>query len=195
MRRSEREIAARLHSRERQAWTYLVTSLSYMASGDLQSAEHEFREGMALAESIGEQRLALLLKGNLAILLADLDRFDEAFKTARENYQSAEALGLLYSRTEGRRCLAHVYFKHGELDETLRLCDEILELLGEGKSRISRLWLGPLHIEALFLSGRAREANQRLAEYEALVSDCQTPRCEREVVRLRRLLYDPSGKQ
>ena len=184
----EREIVARLHSRERQAWTYLVTSLSYMSSGDLESAEREFREGMALAESIGEQRLAGLLKGNLAILLADLGRIDEAFQTARENYESGEALGLLYSRTEGRRCLAHVHFKHGELDETLRLCDEILGFLGEGKSRISRLWLGPLHIEALVLSGRREEAGRRLAEYEALVSDCQAPRCEREVVRLKKVL-------
>ena len=127
---------------------------------------------MALAESIGEQRLTLLLKGNLAILLADLGRFDEALKTARENYDRAEALGLLYSRTEGRRCLAHVYFKHGELDETLRLCDEILEFLSEGKSRISHLWLGPLHIEALFhirasrrsesTVGRIRSARERL---------------------------------
>jgi tetratricopeptide (TPR) repeat protein len=184
----EREIAARLHSRERQAWTYMVTSVSYMTSGNPEPAERELREGMTLAESIGEQRLALLLKGNLAILLADLGRFDEAFQTARENYQSAETLGLLYSRTEGRRCLAHVFFKHGELDETLRLCDEILEFLGEGRSRISRLWLGPLHIEALFLAGRREEASHQLAEYEALVSDCQTPRCEREVVRLKKLL-------
>jgi tetratricopeptide (TPR) repeat protein len=184
----EREIVSRLHSRERQAWTYLVTSLSYMMSGDLESAERELREGMALAESIGEQRLTLLLKGNLAILLADLGRFDEAFQTARENYQGGEVLGLLYSRTEGRRCLAHVHFKHGEINEALRLCDEILEFLGEVESRISRLWLGPLHVEALFSSGHREEAARRLAEYEALVSECQTPRCEREVVRLKELL-------
>jgi tetratricopeptide (TPR) repeat protein len=184
----EREIVARLHSRERQAWTYLVTSLSYWASGDLGLTEREIREGMALAESIGEQRLALLLKGNLAIVLADLGRLDEALKTARENYQSAEVLGLLYSRTEGRRCLAHVLFKQGELDETLRLCDEILEFLAGGKSRISHLWLGPLHIEALFQSGRREEARQRLSEYEALVSDCQAPCREQDVVRLKKLL-------
>ena len=184
----ERDIVTRLHSRERQGWTYLVTSLSYVASGDWKSAEHEFREGMALGESIGEQRLTHLLKGNLAILLADLGRFDEAFKTARENYQGAETLGLLYSRTEGRRCLAHVHFKHGELEETLRLCDEILEMLGEERSRISRLWLGPLHIEALFQAGRTEEASRRLAAYETLVSACQTPRCEREIVRLKKLL-------
>ncbi|MGH9872099.1 MAG: serine/threonine-protein kinase PknK [Pyrinomonadaceae bacterium] len=191
----EREIAARLHSRERQGWTYLVTSLSYVAAGNLKSAEHEFREGIKLAESIGEQRLALLLKGNLAILLADTARIDEAFKTGRENYQSAEALGLLYSRTEGRRCLAHVYFRHGELEETLRLCDEILEMLGPERSRISRLWLGPLHIEALFQSGRREDASRRLEEYETLVSACQTPRCEREIVRLKKLLDEADKRQ
>ena len=183
----EREIAARLHSRERMGWTYLVTSLSYVDAGDLVKAEHEMREGMALAESIGEQRLALLLKGNLAILQADLGNFEEAFRIARENYDRAERLGLLYSRTEARRCLAHVYFKHGELEETLRLCDEILEMLGD-KSRISRLWLEPLHIEALFRAGRHEEAERQLDAYEALVADCQTERCERKVARLKKIL-------
>jgi ATP/maltotriose-dependent transcriptional regulator MalT len=185
----------RLHSRERQGWTYLVTSLSYVASGDWKSAEHEFKEGMALGESIGEQRLTHLLKGNLAILLADLGRFDEAFKTARENYQGAETLGRLYSRTDSRRCLAHVHFKHGDLEETLRLCDEILEMLGEERSRISRLWLGPLHVEALFQSGRIEEASRRLAAYETLVSACQTPRCEREIVRLKKLLGEAGNQR
>ncbi|HUS12434.1 MAG TPA: AAA family ATPase [Pyrinomonadaceae bacterium] len=184
----EREIAARLRSRERQAWTYLVTSLSYWLCGDLKAAERELREGMALAESIGERRLTLLLKGNLAIVLADLGRIDEAFKIARENFAGAETLGLLYSRAEGRRCLAHVHFKDGNFAETLRLCDEILELLGDATSRVSRLWLGPLHVEALFAAGQHEEAVRRLEEYEALVSDCQAPRCELEVVRLKKLL-------
>jgi tetratricopeptide (TPR) repeat protein len=183
----EREIAERLHSRERHGWTYLVTSLSYMASGDLQSAENEMREGIALAQVIGEQRLFGLLNGNLAIVLADTNRLDEAFKTARENYQNGEALGLLYSRTEGRRCLAHAHFRNGDLEEALGLCEEILEMLG-AKSRISRLWLGPLHIEALIQSVRRADATLRLEEYEKLVSECQAPRCEREIVRLKKLL-------
>ncbi len=184
----KREIGARLHSRERESWTYLVTSLSYMLAGDLATAEHELREGMALAESIGEQRVGLMLKGNLAIVLADLGRFDEAFKTARESFAGSEALALLYSQAEGRRSLAHVHFKHGEFAEAVRLCDEVLELLGDRESRVIPLWLGPLHIEALWLAGRREDAEQRLAEYEAVVADCQAPRFEREVVRLRKLL-------
>jgi serine/threonine protein kinase/tetratricopeptide (TPR) repeat protein len=184
----EREIAARLHSRERHAWTYLVTSLSYMSLGQPEPAEQEFREGMALAEAIGEQRLRLLIKGNFATLLADLGRFDEAFKEAHENYDAAETLGLLYSRAEGRRCLAHVHFRKGEYAETLRLCDEILELLGNATSGVSRLWLGPLQIEALFASGKREQAARRLRDYEAFVSVCQSPRCELEVERLKKLL-------
>jgi len=190
----KREIVARLHSREREAWTYLVTSLSYMLSGDLVSAEHEQREGMSLAEAIGEQRVGLLLKGNLAIVLADLGRLDEAFKTAHENFAGAEALGLLYSRAEGRRCLAHVHFRNGEFVEAVRLCDEVLELIGDAESRVSRLWLGPLHVEALWMAGRHEDAKQRLREYEALVADCQSPRCEREVARLKKLMDDAPGQ-
>ncbi|HEV7681167.1 MAG TPA: hypothetical protein VGO68_03520 [Pyrinomonadaceae bacterium] len=67
------------------------------------------------------------------------------------------------------------------------MCEEILELLG-AKSRVSRLWLGPLHIKALIQSGRRTEAGERLAEYETLVSECQAPRCEREIERLKDLL-------
>jgi hypothetical protein len=66
-------------------------------------------------------------------------------------------------------------------------------MLGEEKSRISRLWLGPLHIEALFQSGRREDASARLAAYETLVSACQTPRFEREIVRLKKLL-ESSGQ-
>lgn len=184
----EREIAAKLHSRERQSWTYMVTSLSYIALGQPDVGERELREGIGLAEALGEQRLRGLLKGNLAILLADLGRSDEAMQTGRENLASGEALGLLYSRTEGRRCLAHVHFRRGDLEEALRLCEEILELLGEGKSRVSRLWLGPLHIETLFSLGRVDEARQRLSEYAAIVAECQSPRFDQEVIRLGELV-------
>jgi len=191
----EREIAARLHSSERLGWTYMVTSLSHIALGRPELGESELIEGIALAESLGEKRLAGLLKGNLAILQADMGRSDEALATARENLANAEALNLIYLRTEGRRCLAHVHFKRGEQDEALRLCEEILDLLGEGKSRVSRLWMGPLHIEALCLAGRYEEAERRLTEYTAIVAECQSPHFDREVIRLGELLKQLSGSE
>jgi tetratricopeptide (TPR) repeat protein len=186
----EREIAARLHSRERLAWTYMVTSLCNMFLGDLGSAERESVDGIALAQSVGERRLVTLLIGNLAVIQADLGRLDQALETGRENFDGAEALGLPFSRTEARRCLAHVRFRRGELAEALRLCEEVLELAAGTESRVSRLWMGPLHVEVLVAAGRDDEARERLSAYRELVSECQSPRFERETTRLESLLQN-----
>jgi tetratricopeptide (TPR) repeat protein len=180
----EREIAGRIHSRERLAWTHFAALLCCMVMGDSARAEREFAEGIRLAEALGEHRVALLLSGHFAILEADLGRLDIAFERAARTFERAEALGLLYSRTEGRRSLAHVHFRRGEVEETVRLADEILEMTAASESRVSRLWLGPLHVEALFALGRRDEARAQLASYAALVSDCQSPYFSREVARL-----------
>ena len=49
---------------------------------------------------------------------------------------------------------------------------------------MSRLWIGPLHIEALLAAGRLDEARERLAVYAKMVGECQTAHFDREVVRL-----------
>lgn len=220
----EREIAVKLHSRERRAWTYLVTAMSYCYGGDSVHAEEEFREGIALSESIGELRLAMLLKGNLATFLADkatgsrskplygnlpsseipVESFqgeallDESLQMALENFSSAEALGLVYSRAEGHRALGHVRFRRGELDEAERICAAAMAFLTETESKVSRLWLGPVHIETVLAlskraeaEGNSEEARARheeaatLAErYSNFTAACQSPRFAREAERL-----------
>jgi len=223
----EREIAATLHSRERRGWTHYIAAECAFYSGDLERAEREFIEGIALAETIGELRLASLLKGSFAVLQADLasdyraggvsDRYgapaptgsgidrvegqrllDEALQTALDNFQAGETSDLLYSRFEGRRCLAAVRFRRGEFDEAERLCAAASELVSGTESRLSRLWLGPLFIEALLAAGLHAEAEgkpdeaaakrglavEHLANYQELVADCQSPRFTREAMRL-----------
>jgi tetratricopeptide (TPR) repeat protein len=186
----EREIAAKLHSRERRAWTYLVTSMSYWYGGDWVHAEEEFREGIALSESIGELRPGMLLKGNLATLLADKATgsqskslcgnlpgpvtsiepaqhdalLDEALQMALDNFSGAEALGLVYSRAEGHRALGHVRFRRGELDEAEQICAAAMAFLADTESRVSRLWLGPVYIETVMALSKRYEAEGKLEE-------------------------------
>src|SRR5262249_429042 len=223
----EREIAATLHSRERRGWTHFIAAQCAFYSGDPERAEREFLEGMALAESIGELRLVSLLKGNFAVLKADqasnyrargvsdrygapppsgigIDRMDpqrsldEALQTALDNFQAGETSDLIYLRFEGRRCLAEVYFRRGEFDEAERLCSAASELVSGTESRLSRLWLGPLYIQALLGAGLRAVAEgkldeaaakrglaaEHLARYQELVADCQSPRFTREAARL-----------
>jgi len=198
----ELEIVEKLHSRERRAWTYLVSSLCSLHSGDLETAEKEFREGIALAESVGEVRVAALMKGNYAVLQASRGRFDEALQTALENFEQAEASGLLYSRFEGHRCLAEVRRQRGELDEAEAVCVSAFDLVSKTESRVSRLWLGPLFIGILLewaktaaTAGNVEESEAKRAKakdlllrYQKLVADCQSPGFSREAERLATLI-------
>src|SRR5262245_9819012 len=227
----EREIAATLHSRERRGWTHYIAAQCAFYSGDPGRAEREFVEGITLAESIGELRLASLLKGSFAVLRADQaseyrargvsDRYgataptgsgigrvegqrslDDAWQNALDNFQAGETSDLLYSRFEGRRCLAAVRFRRGEFDEAERLCAAASELVSGTESRLSRLWLGPLFIEALIAVGLRAEAEgkvdeaaakrslaaEHLATYRELVADCQSPHFTREATQLADLI-------
>jgi hypothetical protein len=85
-----------------------------------------------------------------------------------------------------------------ELDEAERLCAEADELVSPTESRVSRLWLGPLYIEVLLAQHkraegekdnetaerRSTEAAEKLAAYQELVADCQSPRFTAEAARL-----------
>lgn len=186
----EREIAARLNSRERQAWTHSVAGVCWRGRGDRNRAEREFTDGLALAELLGEQRVAVILAAEMAPLLMELGHADQALQMARQSLEWAEALGLLYMRTEARRSLADVYFRLSELDRALQLCDEVLELLAGMESKVSRLAMGPLHVEALLAANRRDEAREILSRYESLVAECQSPRFAREASRLRVILQD-----
>src|SRR5258705_13642940 len=88
---SERAIAGRLHSRERVTWTHLYAGLSLLLLGELRRGEDELAAGLAMAEEIGERRVAMLLQAYLATAQAMLGRLDEAEATALAVLARAEA--------------------------------------------------------------------------------------------------------
>jgi tetratricopeptide (TPR) repeat protein len=184
----EGDLAARLHSRERQGWIHLYSGWCLLHLRDAQRAEREFIEGIALAEAVGDRRLASMMSSSQVLAYADLGRLDEALILARESVERAERMGLLYLRTESYRCLAYVNFKLGELAEVVRLSELIVEVTSGTDARVSKLWAGPPHIEALLAMGRREEASSRLEAYADMVGDCQSAYFTSEVSRLQELL-------
>lgn len=183
----ELEIAGRLHSRERQAWTHFYSAQARVFLGQLKEAEREFLEGIALAEAIGESRVLTLLRPNLAVAQAMQGRLDEALERATENLRNSSPR-LLYSHFEALRCLAEVRFRRHELEEAERLCREADDLVTPTESRVSQLWLGPLYIQVLLAAEKREEARDKLTAYKALVADCQSPRFTTEADRLASLV-------
>src|SRR5215831_18807163 len=99
----EFELIEKLQSRERKTWACFAAVMCAFLSGDSVRAEREFTDGLALAEFIGERRASSLLKGNLAVVLADKankiidgdhnarhDLLDEALKLAQQNFHECE---------------------------------------------------------------------------------------------------------
>lgn len=183
----EIEIANRLHSRERRAWAHMIVAQCRAFLGQIEQAEQEFLAGIALAESIGEDRVRTLLCSNLAIVQSKLGRHDEALKTASDSLKRSSP-NLLYTHFESLRCMAEVHLRRNELDEAEKFCDEADALVSPTESRVSRLWLGPLHIDVLLAQGKHEAAREKLTAYQALVADCQSPRFTAEAQRLAMVL-------
>ena len=191
----EAEIAEKLHSRERRAWTHYYAGGAYLFLGQVERAVEEYQHGVTLAELIGEQRVLVLLNTNLATAEAKLGHYDKALQIATTNRDNAASIGLLYTHFESLRGLAEVHFHRaqsgmygGALDEAEGVCRQAEALIESTESRVSRLWLGPLFIEVLVGQNKRDEARERLTGYEVLVGECQAPRFVTEVARLKDLL-------
>jgi len=179
----EIEIVSKLHSRERRAWTHYYTAQCRLFLGEIELAEREFLDGIALGEAIGENRVLGLMRPVLGVVQAIQGRHDEALKTVEENFQRSSP-SLLYSHFEALRCFAEVRFRRGEIEEAEQLCRQAEELVSPTESRVSQLWLGPLHIEVLLAAQKRNEAANKLTAYQMLVAECQSPRFTSEATRL-----------
>jgi tetratricopeptide (TPR) repeat protein len=183
----EIEIAERLHSRERRAWAHFYSAQCRLFLGEIEKAEQELLDGIAIAEGIGENRVLSLFRPSLAVAQAMLGRYDEALQTASNNLKTSSP-ALLYSHFEALRCFADVRFRRAEIDEAEQLCRQAEELIAPTESRVSRLWLGPLYIEVLLAAQKRDEAATKLAAYQQLVTECQSPRFSNEASRLAALI-------
>ena len=184
----EIEIADKLHSRERRAWTHFYAAQCRLFLGETELAEREFLDGIALGEAIGENRVLGLLRSSLAVAQAIQGRYDEALRTVEENFRRSSP-SLLYSHFEALRCFAEVRLRRGEIEEAEQLCRQADELVSPTESRVSQLWLGPLYIEVLLARQKRDEAATRLTAYKALVAECQSPRFSNEATRLATKLH------
>src|SRR4029079_18432529 len=159
---------------ERRTWIHFYSAQCRLFLGELERAEQELLDGIALGEAIGERRVLALLRPSLALVQVMQERKDEGLQTALANLEQSST-SLLYTHFEALRCLAEVRLRRDELEEAEDVCRQADELVSPTESRVSQLWLGPLFIKVLLATGKRDEAMERLTVYKALVGQCQTP--------------------
>jgi class 3 adenylate cyclase/tetratricopeptide (TPR) repeat protein len=121
--------------------------------GDLEGAETELRRGNEVLEAVGDTGTRATLLGELATVLARLDRVGEA-EAAAEEGRSLAAPDDFDALTRWRIGLARVRLRRGDLEEADRLASEAVGIL-------SRTDFIPLEAEAQLVLGEALAARGR----------------------------------
>ncbi len=130
---------------------------------------------MALAEQIGEGRLAVWLGPLLAMIETDLS-LDEAARADAELWlRRSDDLGQIVLQCWGRHGLAYYHVQRGEWAQAAALYDQCAALYGPTDNRVAPLTLGPHPALARLGLDRVDEAAQLIADYLALAREAEAP--------------------
>ena len=184
----ERELARKINSRDRYAWTCLVVCVSHNGLAQYKEAEAAAREGVELARELGESRLETLMRCFLSPIVAGSGRLDEALDLARDAIERAEASEMFYLAGEANRNAMEVYLRREDYPQALAHAEKTLKAVADAESVVSRLWLGPDHVRCLLALDRTDEAREVFMDWLPIVEQCQAPRFTAEAERLRGLL-------
>jgi eukaryotic-like serine/threonine-protein kinase len=155
-----RELAERMGLLFGLAWSDLPHSWSLHAIGRLTEAAAMIRNGMALCDRLGENRLGTFYRSQLSQVLTDLGDDDGARAANAYAVPNADALGQGLIRCEARLGVVYLAQRRGRWDEVVATCAECYDFMRESENVLYRLRLGRLYGEALLEVGRLDEAGE-----------------------------------
>jgi len=155
-------LAEKASSSDRLAWNYLGRTFVSLGQGELARAEAFSREGLELADRLGDERLAVFLGSWQAQAVADAGRLEEATDLADRWIERADVLALKTGQIESRRVRAHIAQLAGDHAATLEYADQAEEILDGTDESIHPVWIHGIVCQALVATARLDEAETRL---------------------------------
>lgn len=149
-----------LTGEEQRAWRSAMAAAELQAGPAPAVAEPFYRQSIDLAQLQGQAQVAALVRGDLAVLLGELGRHDEALAELRTTAQQAVLLGDRELLQRTRHNESETLRRLGEYQEAVTVAESALELaedLGDEDTRASAYVALAL---ALSSAGRDREAEQ-----------------------------------
>ncbi len=171
----DREIGEKIGALARVAWAEWCGALALYGRGDLSGALAATQAAQALADRIGERRLAVLIGTLLVETETDLG-LDEAARTHGEVWlQRSENLGQIFLQCRGREGLAYYHAQRSQWAEAAALYDQCLALYRPTENRFAPLLLGPYPALAHLQLGHVDEAAQRIADFLVVAREATAP--------------------
>ena len=195
----DREIGERIGSRDRAGWGRFIEALALHVSGDLRGAEERARAGLAISESIGEERLAVFLRTTLALAETDLGRGRDGLADAIEAASTGERFGQIILHGFGLYAEIHARLATGDLGDVVERATALLARGESTDNRVHRIVLAPAYAAALLLTGRLDEAGRMFASVQPWMAEAEAnqfqPILLRVEARRRRMIGEAAGAE
>jgi class 3 adenylate cyclase/tetratricopeptide (TPR) repeat protein len=150
------------------ASTSLATCLVERLAGDLSAAERELRRDYEALTELGEKYLRSSVAGELARVMYEQGRFEEAEKMSRHAQELADSDDI-EAQTLWRTVYAKVLARKGNRDGALRFIGEAVDLVKPTDAILAQAETLVDLSEVLRISGRPRDADEVLEDAVALL--------------------------
>ncbi|HSB89737.1 MAG TPA: protein kinase [Anaerolineales bacterium] len=181
----DRQLGERIGSLDRMGWANFSLAWAHWGLGKLGLAEQTARDGLELADRIGDQRLALLLMVTLVMILADRGSQAEAAGLVVGTIAGVDKLNQVFHQSVARAAAAYLALRSDDFSSALGFLEDARRIYQPTENMAARLSCGGLLAEALFGLGDREEAEKVAGEHLALA---QRAGALREQVRALRVL-------
>jgi tetratricopeptide (TPR) repeat protein len=188
-----RAFAEKAASTDRLAWSYLGPTVSSLGLGNIAEAEAAAKEGLELANRIGDERLAVFLGSWTAQVAAELGRLDESAELSETWFQRADTLGLKSGQAEALRIQAYVAQRAEDHARVLDFAARAASVLDGTDESVNPVWFSGIICESLIAVGRLDEAEQRICATLDATRKAGMPHWEGLALRARGRLHTARG--
>jgi tetratricopeptide (TPR) repeat protein len=160
------------------SWAEDYFAEAYYGLGDLPAAEEAAQKALAMAEAIGESRLAVMAGADLSIIQSDLGQAEMAEQNARTAVERAIGLNSPVLHCHSLATLAYWHMQRGEWEKAYERLNQSVRVMAETDNRFQPLYDGPRYAEASLVVGRLEKATQVVERTLALAKEAPSPHIE-----------------
>jgi tetratricopeptide (TPR) repeat protein len=172
----DRQLGERIGSLDRIAWSRFSSAWAQAGLGELELAEETVREGLDLAERIGDERLVVLATSTLVTTLASRGTFDEAHALVESTLGRADSLGQVFIQSFALSAAGYLELRRGDALAALRYLEDARRIYQPTESLSSRLLAGGLLAEGELAAGSPEPAERDALDHLELAQRAGAPR-------------------
>jgi predicted ATPase len=170
----DREIGEKIGAQDRIAWGTFCETEALFGLGQLDEALRVCQAALNLAQQLGENRLAILLRSNLCMIQTGLNLEEEAEENAQIAVSQADEIDQDFMQCLSRSAFASMLVKQKEWGKAVEVCKEGRSIYEQGENLAARSFILSIAPEAYLGAGKIEEALAAVEDQLQIVRKADT---------------------